>query len=92
MIIIFPAASPLLTNSTVRLGLIKQYIASNLRCTLSPMIVAQEFFTSSRFKVIEVTDAAPLTLTMIAINPSTPSHGKAFVNAMVDAFAPNHEN
>ena len=56
------------------------------------MIVAQEFFTSSRFKVIEVTDAKPLTLTMIAINPSTHSHGKAFVNAMVDAFAPNHEN
>lgn len=84
--------SPLLTNSTVRLGLIKQYIASNLRCTLSPMIVAQEFFTSSRFKVIEVTDAKPLTLTMIAINPSTHSHGKAFVKAMVDAFAPNHES
>lgn len=80
--------SPLLTSSTVRLGLIKQYIAANLRCTLSPMIVAQEFFSGSRFKVIEVTDAKPLTLTMVASSSNKHSHGEALIKAMVDAFSP----
>lgn len=75
--------SPVLTNSDVRLGVIKRYISLNLRCTLQPLIFATGCFSDPSFCVIEITDVPPLSLSIIGISKKgRASYGTALIHSL----------
>jgi len=72
--------APELTNSNVRLGIIKQYIRAGLRCTILVEPVAKNVFYEPDFALIRLNDVEPLTLSLLYDLKRLDEIGRDFVD------------
>ncbi|MBQ4370768.1 MAG: LysR family transcriptional regulator [Oscillospiraceae bacterium] len=78
--------APFLTHSDVRLSTLKNYISAGMRCTIQIKDAAESFFSDPRFKVIEIADVAPLTLSLIFPRGELSPLARQFIRFMREYF------
>lgn len=82
---------PQYTNSDIRLGTIREYIATSMRCTMQFSSISRSKFYEDMFVFLKVKEAPVLTMTMYRENKLQKKGTMSFTNYFLNYFKDKYE-